>query len=124
MKIAAIALASVLLSGCSMSVWHTRTQPAQVDIGQFSRKVHFIELMELVHENWHKGASNELKEKAQRLMFEAGLVQQCANKKCWLAYGNLRITTEEDWIVIEYPDKSILKIDAREPDKAAKVIYG
>ena len=124
MKIAAIALISVLLSGCSMSVSHKRTEPAQADIGQFSRKVHFIELMELVHENWHKGASNELKQKVERLMFEAGLVQQCANKKCWLAYGTLRITTEEDWIVIEYPDKSILKIDSREPDKAAKVIYG
>lgn len=133
MKIASIALISVLLSGCSMSVsvWHTRTEPAQADIdqfsadiGQFSRKVHFIELMELIRDNWHKAPTPDQKKKAERLMYEANLVQQCANKRCWLSYGKFRITTEEDWIVIEVKNNSITKIDINEPDRAAKIIYG
>lgn len=126
MKIVAMALVSVFLSGCSISYSRTHVPPAptQMDMGRFSQKVHFIELMEFVRDNHHAAPTPQIKEKVLRLVFEAGLTQQCANRKCWLAYGDLKITTEELFINIEYRDKYVIKIDINEPDRAAKVIYG
>lgn len=126
MKIVATTLAAVFLSACSASYSRTTIPPApvQMDMGTFSQKVHFIELMEFVRDNHHVAPTADLKKKVDRLMFEAGLSQQCANRSCWLAYGEVKITTDEMFIIMEYRDKSVIKIDINEPDRAAKVIYG
>jgi len=126
MKIVATTLAAVFLSACSASYSRTTLPPApvQMDMRTFSQKVHFIELMEFVHDNHHVAPTADLKKKVDRLMFEAGLSQQCANRSCWLAYRNLKIRTDEDFIIIEFTDKSVTKIDINEPERAAKVIYG
>ncbi len=126
MQLIMMIMTAVVLSGCSASYTTYRAQPVVVreDIGQLSRKAHFVELMEFVRENHHLAPTPEMKKTVERLMFEAALVQQCANKKCWLAYGELRITTDDMFINIESKDKSVIKIDINEPDRAAKVIYG
>lgn len=126
MKIMTIFLASMLLSGCSVSYSHKKVETAKVheDIGTFSKKVHFIELMELLRDNWHQAPTPELKNKVNNLMLHAGLEQKCSNRTCWLAYQDLKITTQENFIVIEYTNKSVIKIDIDNPDRAAKVIYG
>lgn len=127
-KLLAIALVSVgvLVSACSVKYTEYRTppKPEVTDMVTLTRKAHFVELMEVVRDNWHQAPSPELKEKVNRLMFEAGLTQECANRRCWLSYRSLRITTDEDFITIEFRDKSVTKIDVNEPDRAAKVIYG
>lgn len=126
MKFIMVLTSALLLSGCSVSYSRSSIPPAptQMDMAKFSQKKHFVELMEFVRANHHAAPTPEIKAKVYRLMFEAGLVQQCANRKCWLAYGDLKITTEELFINIEYRDKSMIKIDINEPDRAAKVIYG
>lgn len=126
MKFIMVLTSALLLSGCSVSYSRNYTPPAptQMDMGKFSQKVHFIELIELVRDNGHKAPTPELKKKAERLLFEAGLNKKCANNICWLTYQDLKITTDEMFINIEYRDKSMIKIDINEPQKAAKVIYG
>ena len=125
MKALAAILLGIALSACSSkSEYRVAPRPVAVDMETFKKRDNFVQLMEIVRDNWHQAPSPELKEKVNRLMFEAGLTQGCANRRCWLSYRSLRITTDEDFITIEFRDKSVTKIDVNEPDRAAKVIYG
>jgi hypothetical protein len=126
MKALATILLGIALSACSVSKYEYRVppRPVQSDMESFKRKTAFIELMEIVRDNSHIAPTKELKEKVNRLTIEAGLTQQCANRHCWLSYRELKISMEEDFIAIEFKDKTVTKVDVNEPDRAAKVIYG
>jgi hypothetical protein len=110
----AAAMVAVLIGGCATRITYSNSPPTD-DIGVLSRRVHFVKLMETVRDNWHQAPSPELKQKVERLMHEAQLRQECANRKCWLQYKNYRIT--------EASPKLFFKIDIREPEVAAKLIY-
>jgi hypothetical protein len=118
----AAAMVAVLIGGCATRITYSNSPPTD-DIGVLSRRVHFVKLMETVRDNWHQAPSPELKQKVERLMHEAQLRQECANRKCWLQYKNYRITAGAEFIEIEASPKLFFKIDIREPEVAAKLIY-
>lgn len=128
MKFLTAILVSIALSGCvpfsKPTEYRIPPKPDVTDMGTFSQKVHFIELMEVVRDNWHQAPTPELKVQVARLMQEAGLRQECANKRCWLQYQQIKITTNDDFIIIEPDSKNVVKIDINEPHIAAKMIYG
>lgn len=125
MKALAAILLGIALSACSSkSEYRVAPRPVAVDMETFKKRDNFVQLMEIVRDNWHKAPSQEIKARVSQLTIEAGLTQQCANRRCWLAYREFKISMEEDFIVIEFKDKSVTKIDVAEPERAAKVIYG
>jgi hypothetical protein len=122
MKIALTLVAALFLSACSVSVAHKSVVPVRSI--ESTQRVHFVQLMEIVRDNYHKAPTPELKEQVIRLVRDSGLEQKCQNKRCWLQYKDLRITTEEEYIVIEISATSYIRVDIRDPRIAAKVIYG
>jgi hypothetical protein len=115
-----------MLTGCSVSYAHYKKPdtPVAVDMIVFNKKAAFVELMEVVSENWHKAPTPELKTRVEGLIFAAGLVKKCANRVCWLEHMGVKIRTDSDNIIIEYSRGSIVKVSIAEPDRAANLIYG
>ena len=128
MKVATTILLCGLLAGCGCATAYQDKGPpnkiTNMDMGTFSQKVHFIELMEFVRDNAHKAPPVNAKSKVERLIFEAGLTQRCENKRCWLEIRGYRITTDTEFINIQMSQGQVVKIDIHEPERAAKVIYG
>ena len=70
-KILSVAALGITLSGCSVSYAHYKTPevPTQTDLATMSRKSNFIELMNVISENWHVAPTQDLKIKVERLIY-------------------------------------------------------
>lgn len=126
MKTIATVIIALTLAGCSVtkSVVRTSVHPeTQHHINE--NTVFFIQLVNTIRLNSNvTRPSADLKNQINQLVFQAGLIPQCAgSKSCYLTKPefNGKITIENEFVVIDYGNRYV-KIE--DVNQAIRIIYG
>lgn len=115
-----ILVTTLFLSGCSITTVKTEMHKETFLEQQYA----FIGLVNFVRNNKDVQPTPLLKDRMNRMIFEAGLYSECVNKDCYLVYARtkVKIKFDQEYVIIQYTDKSYIKVE--DLSKATSIIYG
>jgi hypothetical protein len=117
-KILAI-VTTLFLAGCST----TYVKTVMYKETFLEQENAFIGLVNFVRNNKDTKPTPLLKDRMNRMIFDAGMYTECINKNCYLVYSRTKVKVkfDQEYITIEYSENSYVKVE--DISKAVNIIY-